>query len=131
MAHYDHNGNWSVEPDFVCYLDTAEFKAYAALVEMAVHSAPVSDGRNTPGSISTRQIHEILGEHARREWTLDAIDSLLSVEAIGILPTRYRRKLGVKPLFDKIPKSDSMRWIFGRDKFGDIADSHGRTEAVN
>ncbi len=101
------------------YYDRQDFKAYELQVEMTVHGVTPIPATDTlceqPGRITIRGIHEVLGVgpgDPRRRWTLDALDSLLSVEAIGVLPTKYRKRVGVVPSYAKRSASDTMRYIF-------------------
>lgn len=71
-------------PDPYSYLDTREFRDYAAAI------GKVIDAHGSEGA-TTRQIHEALGDDARREWTADAIDSLKDIKTAGVLVTRYIR----------------------------------------
>lgn len=131
MVTHPHGGEayWN---DTATYYDSKDFKAYAAVIEEIIHSVPdieLEDGSTTPGTITVRSIHTRLGDHVNRRWTQDAIESLKSVETDGAfptIPTRYRRKLGVEPMFPKIPKGESMRWIFG-SKFAIATDEATET----
>lgn len=119
-THPKNNGDdlytYGLGPDDDTYLDGPKFKAYAALIEQIIHAVPMILVTTTraavPGAISTRAIHEALGSRARREWTQDALDWLDSIETVGVLPTRYRRRLGATPVFEKIPKNRSLERIF-------------------
>lgn len=64
------------------YLDSNPFRAYCDKVRRVIyaHESPVS----------TRVIHLVLGEEARPEWTADALEAIRGIEAVGVLPTRYR-----------------------------------------
>lgn len=66
------------------YYDTRDFKLYAA------HIGEIIDDAGREG-ITIRGIHGALGHLARREWTMDAIDSLKNIENLGVLCARYRR----------------------------------------
>lgn len=62
--------------------DTREFARYAVRVLNVIRDA----GR----PVTIREIHEALGEHANKRWTIDALEWIAdSVDTIGILPTRY------------------------------------------
>jgi hypothetical protein len=65
------------------YLDSLAFKRYAAAIEEIIQAGG-------PEGVTTRTIHETLGPHARRDWTADAIESLRTVEPVGMLPTKWR-----------------------------------------
>lgn len=64
------------------YLDTDLFKAYVEKVRaiIAAEAAP----------IGTRDIHRRLKTAAKPEWTADALEAIGDIEAVGVLPTRYR-----------------------------------------
>lgn len=83
---HDEHEFWS---DRGTYLTTPEFKAYAAAIGEIIDAA----GRQ---GVTTRQIHEALGDDTRRNWTADAIDSLKNIQEIGVLVTRYVRTDGAK-----------------------------------
>lgn len=76
--------DWFDLTDVRSYLDSVEFKRYAAAV------GEIIDRSGTDG-VTIRQIHVTLGDYARREWTLDAIDSLHNISTSGLQPTRYHR----------------------------------------
>jgi hypothetical protein len=110
-------GGQTVEEfDYYTYYDSPEFKAYAAVIERIIHEVEPIPATAThaerPGEITVRRIHEILDFHARREWTQDALDSLKSIERVGVLITRYRRIKGVPPAYPKRARSDAMRFLF-------------------
>ena len=90
------------------YIDSEEFKDYAAAIEAIVHHAD--------GPVGTRFIHETLGDCARREWTLDALSSLKSVELIEGYIDRWRPMLGVRPVHTKRWNGQRMAWLFARSK---------------
>lgn len=102
-------------PDDHYYLESREFQDYAARVEGIIHTAKAADRER---GLTTRQIHEKLGENARREWTADAIESLRSVETVQALVNRYRPSR-VEPKYDrKWRGKDGMRWLFGTTRYG-------------
>lgn len=100
--------------EYDSYFDSDEFRDYAAAVEYIVHHS------ETP--VGTRQIHSILGDKARREWTLDALDSLRSVKLIEGLVNRWKPATGHAPVHSKRWSGDSMGYLFGRGKnnFADL-----------
>lgn len=63
------------------YLDSKAFKAYRASVVRAIAAA------GEP--ITIRRLHAILGDAAKPEWTMDALEMASEVRSIGVLPTRY------------------------------------------
>jgi len=87
------------------YLDTREFKEYAAAIGEIIQAAK--------SSVSIRDIHRKLGDKVRIEWTADALEYVNNIVAIGILPTRYRTSTCVKsPRKVSSKKANSMRWMF-------------------
>jgi hypothetical protein len=65
------------------YLDRRDFRAYANRIRDLIHTPAMPP-------LSIADIHRLLGDDARREWTADALDSIKDIEAAGLLPTRYR-----------------------------------------
>ena len=63
------------------YLDSKPFKAYRDAVVRAIA------GAGEP--ITIRRLHALLGDAAKPEWTMDALEMAVEVKAIGVLPTRY------------------------------------------
>jgi hypothetical protein len=53
-------------PDAPDYRDSVEFATYAAEIITVLQGGP--------GPMTTRQIHEALGEKANRNWTAEALD---------------------------------------------------------
>lgn len=99
---------WADEDSF---LPTDEFKDYAAMIEVIVQRAKEPLG--------TRQIHDKLGkDRVRREWTLDALESLKSVEKIEGLIDRWQFKQGIEPVHKKRWNGDNMSWLFSRSAYG-------------
>ena len=74
--------DWANSPDTDSYLDSMEFKQYAAAIRDIVHRS------ETPVSIG--DIHRALKRKARMEWTADAIDSIKDIQTVSLLPTRYQ-----------------------------------------
>ncbi len=99
-------------PDFDGYFVTDEFKDYAAAIELIIHSAK--------RPLCTRQIHNRLGKRrTRREWTLDALESLRSVELIpGLIVDRWRVAVNTRPVHVDRWNGDNMSWLFGRPGLG-------------
>lgn len=84
-------------PDF---RDSDDFKAYAERIESIVYEA------GEPGTI--RFIHERLGpDNVRREWTLDALEQIKTVDRVEGLIDKYRVSRGAKPM------SANVRWVSG------------------
>ena len=94
--------------DEFTYLDTEEFQDYAAAIEAIVH--------HSDGPVGTRLIHDTLGDRARREWTLDALSSLKSVEVIEGYIDRWHPMLGVEPVHSKRWSGQRMAWLFARSR---------------
>lgn len=122
MGHVNtETSNAAFWHDTFSYFDTQEFKDYAAVLERVIYAVPeVIDeetGRCDPGMITIRGIHQTLGiepDNKLRRWTQDAIDSLKSVEPVGLLPTKYRKKLGTYPQYQTRWSKNSMAWLFAR-----------------
>lgn len=103
------NYNYLLDNDEFSYLQRKPFKAYADLVEQAVHALAEP--------VCTRQIHEFLGDNARREWTLDALESLKTVAKLPGLIDRWQRVCGTGPkLATFIGESKNPSWIFAGPK---------------
>lgn len=83
----DDSSFWSDEKS---YFETREFRDYAAAV------GEIIDALTPAGGCTIRFIHETLGDDARREWTLDAIESLKNIEEVGVVVSRYLRTDGAK-----------------------------------
>lgn len=64
------------------YFDSRPFRTYADQIRGLIFAAPAP--------LSIRDIHRLLGPEARPRWTADAIESIRDIEALGLLPTRYR-----------------------------------------
>jgi hypothetical protein len=86
------------------YLESAAFKLYAAAIKAVVLDA------SKP--LSIRDIHTRLGARAKREWTADALETLLSIEPVGILPVRYRERVHAVKTLETVPSHQSFRRIF-------------------
>lgn len=105
---------WTDPWESATWLDSRPFKEYAAAVEAIIFRGVADQASSNGGELrglTTREIHATLGDAAKREWTADALDAIDSIEAVGILPTRYRPRAGAKPKL-KLPKNQSMRWLF-------------------
>lgn len=76
------NQEWAMDvKEAPVYLDGKPFKKYARAIEAIIKSA------DSP--VSIREIHLKLGDDKRPSWTADALESLVDIEPVGILPTRY------------------------------------------
>ena len=87
------------------YLDcNRDFRKYADEIERIIH--------NADRPLCTRDIHTALGENARREWTMDALETIRSIEAVGVLPTRYQKRSGYARLQSR--SRESLHKIFAK-----------------
>jgi hypothetical protein len=86
------------------FLERPDFIAYAAMVEAVVHAAEKP--------VCTREIHEALGAVARREWTLDALEHLHSVELVPGLIDRWQVYNGTSPKLTKLLRGKNPSHLF-------------------
>ena len=87
--------------------DTREFATYAVAVLGVIRDA----GR----PVTLREIHAALGDLAKPRWTYDALEWITdSVDAVGILPTRYAYR-SAKRSESAHTESD---WVGGLRRYG-------------
>lgn len=87
----------------VTYLDEKPFKQYTEKISKIISAAD--------HALCTREIHEALGNEARREWTADALEAILNIEPVGVQPVRYRPKNRRElPLFQ--PQKETTSHLF-------------------
>ena len=116
----DDGFKWQVDIDTPHLVDTDEFRDYADMIEHIVHSVkPTREQKaaKLPGEITIRGIHEALGpENIRRAWTIHALEWLDSIEAVGVVRTRYRKIDGIVPRFTKSKRwnGKAMEFLFAR-----------------
>lgn len=89
MSEREHNPQWMI-PDYEPkdYTEKKEFKAYVAAIREIIAAAD--------HPLCIREIHTALGEAKRAEWTAYALGWIRDIEAIGILPTRYKLRYSAK-----------------------------------
>lgn len=73
---------WDIGYDPHTYLDSEAFRAYRRQIVAIVEAAGCP--------VTIREIHNRLGDAAKPDWTMDALDGARELEPVGILPTRYR-----------------------------------------
>jgi len=111
-----------------CYIDSRQFKDYAARIEGVIHIEAAKERRQLEraGSpepivlrgITIRELHAKLGPHAFPEWTMDALEWLDSVEPSQVVVTRYRPSHRPTKYERKWKGKDGMRWLFGTTRYG-------------
>lgn len=70
------------EPDN--YLDSEAFKAYLDNINQVI--------RDADEPVTIRRIHQLLGDAAKPDWTMDALEMSRAIVSIGVLRTRYQAK---------------------------------------
>lgn len=103
--------------DAGCYLDRPEFQDYAAAVELVIFRARdehvATHGSNPPfPGLCTREIHDALGDRARRDWTMAAVSNNSSIRLIEGLIDRWRPATGSAPKFSRRWNNQSMNFLF-------------------
>lgn len=103
------------------FLDRPDFLAYAAMVEAVVHAA------SEP--VCTREIHETLGAEARREWTLDALENLRSIELVPGLINRWQVYNATSPRLSKYLNRKNPSWMFAGKRKQEREEEFARQDA--